>query len=81
MEDTNQMSDELEKLYQAYWDFHGTMIDKEHNPLEIAAVLIAQGLTLYKTVLDDEDYSKMVNSIMDSSHKILKLTPDMGILH
>ena len=81
MEDANQMTEELEKLYQEYWNFHGTMIDKDHGPLEIAAILIAQGLTLYKTVLDEEDYEMMVKSIMDSSQKVLKLTPDMGILH
>lgn len=81
MEENEQMSEELNRLYQEYWEFHGTMFDKDINPLEIAAVLIAQGLTLYKTVLEEDDYNKMVNSIMESSHKILKLTPDMGILH
>jgi len=81
MDNEPQMSEELENLYQEYWNFHGTMFDKDHNPLEIAAILVAQGLTLYKTVLDEEDYNKMVTSIIESSQKVLKLTPDMGILH
>ncbi len=81
MSEENHMTEELEKLYQEYWNFHGTMFDKDYSPIEIAAILIAQGLTLYRTVLDEEDYEKMVTSILESSQKVLKLTPDMGILH
>jgi hypothetical protein len=57
------------------------MIDKEHSPMEIAAILVAQALTLYKTVLDEDEYNGMVDSISDSRDKITKLTPDMGVVH
>ena len=74
-------TDQLENLYQEYWEFHGKMFDKEHGPLEIAAILVAQALTLYKTVLDEDEYQRMVDSISDNRDKVLKLTPDMGVLH
>ena len=57
------------------------MIDKEHNPIEIAAILVAQALSIYKTVLEEDEYNNMVDSISDSRDKIIKLTPDMGVVH
>jgi hypothetical protein len=77
----NEQTDQLENLYQDYWAFHATMIDKEHSPMEIAAILVAQALSLYKTILDEDEYNQMVDSISDSRDKVLKLTPDMGVVH
>ena len=77
----NETTDQLQTLYQDYWAFHASMIDKEHSPMEIAAILVAQALTLYKTVLDEDEYNSMVDSISDSRDKITKLTPDMGVVH
>lgn len=77
----NETNDQLENLYQDYWAFHATMIDKEHSPMEIAAILVAQALSLYKTILDEDEYNQMVDSISDSRDKVLKLTPDMGVVH
>jgi hypothetical protein len=77
----NETTDQLENLYQDYWAFHATMIDKEHSPMEIAAILVAQALSLYKTILDEDEYNQMVDSISDSRDKVLKLTPDMGVVH
>ena len=77
----NESTDQLENLYQTYWAFHATMIDKEHNPIEIAAILVAQALSIYKTVLEEDEYNNMVDSISDSRDKIIKLTPDMGVVH
>ena len=39
----------------------------------IAATLVTIGLRIYKTVLDDEGYKKMTESISDSYDKIKKL--------
>jgi hypothetical protein len=39
----------------------------------IAATLVTIGLRIYKTVLDDEGYKKMTESITDSYDKIKKL--------
>jgi hypothetical protein len=77
----NETTDQLENLYQDYWAFHATMIDKEHSPMEIAAILVAQALSIYKTVLEEDEYNSIVDSISDSRDQVIKLTPDMGVVH
>ena len=77
----NEETDQLEDLYQDYWAFHASMIDKDHSPIAIAAILVAQALSIYKTVLEEDEYEHMVDSISDSRDKVTKLTPDMGVVH
>ena len=57
------------------------MIDKDHSPLAIAAILMTQALSIYKTVLEEDEYNAIVDSISDKRDKVTKLTPDMGVLH
>jgi hypothetical protein len=77
----NEETNQLENLYQDYWTFHATMIDKDHSPLAIAAILMTQALSIYKTVLEEDEYNSIVDSISDKRDKVTKLTPDMGVLH
>ena len=77
----NEETDQLENLYQDYWAFHARMIDNDHSPISIAAILVAQALSIYKTVLEEDEYEHMVDSISDSRDKVTKLTPDMGVVH
>ena len=77
----NDATDQLENLYQDYWTFHATMIDKDHSPLAIAAILMTQALSIYKTVLEEDEYNAIVDSISDKRDRVTKLTPDMGVLH
>lgn len=77
----NEASDKLDNLYQDYWAFHASMIDKEHNPMEIAAILVAQALSIYKTILDPDEYNSMVDSISDSRDKVQELKIEQGVLH
>ena len=72
---------ELEKLYEEYWTAHATMIDKGYTALEIAAVLVAQSMSIYKTVLDEEQYNMMVDSISDMRYNVKELKPDQGKYH
>jgi hypothetical protein len=74
MDLTNE--DTIDELYQEYWSIHAKMIDKEHNPLEIAAILMAQSLSMYKTILDTDDYNKIVDNISEMRDKVQELTPD-----
>jgi len=78
--DINQ-NDSIGELYQEYWAIHAKMIDKDHNPLEIAAILVTQALAIYKTILDNDEYNNMVDGISGSRDQIQELTPDIGILH
>jgi hypothetical protein len=43
---------------------------EDGKPLEVAATMMAQALSLYKTVLNAEDYDRMVDSISDSRDKV-----------
>ena len=74
-------TDSLEDLYQDYWAIHAQMIDKGHSPLEIAAILVAQSMSIYKTVLDYDEYDKMVDSISDQRYNVKELTQDQGSYH
>ena len=72
---------DLENLYEEYWTFHAAMIDKGYTALEIAAVLVAQSMSIYKTVLDEEQYNMMVDSISDMRYNVKELKPDQGKYH
>jgi hypothetical protein len=68
---------ELEDLYQSYWQIHNEKI-LEASPLELAAVLVSQGLTIYKTVLDAEEYDNIVDNISDMRDRIKKISVEGG---
>ena len=42
--------------------FHQVMLE-EYDPIEIAAIMTVQALSFYRTVMSEEDYLKMVDSI------------------
>ena len=56
----------MEKLYQEYLTIHTTNIQAGHDPLEVAGILVAHALSIYKTVLSKEDYESIVDTISDS---------------
>jgi len=76
-----QEDDNLQNLYQDYWAYHASMIDKEHDPMEIAAILVAQAMSIYKTILDPDEYNSMIDSISESRDKVQRLEPSDGVLH
>lgn len=68
------MSDRLQSLYDKYFEFNNEMLD-DYKPLEVAAILIAQGLSIYKTTLDNESYNRMVDNISDNRDQVRKIKP------
>ena len=81
MQSTDNLDDGIENLYQEYWVFHSAMIDKGYSPLEVAAILVAQSMSIYKTVLDAKEYDKMVDSISDMRYNVKELKPEEGKYH
>tara|TARA_B110000503_G_scaffold97714_1_gene146580 strand:- start:2649 stop:2897 length:249 start_codon:yes stop_codon:yes gene_type:complete len=73
--------DSISELYQEYWTFHAKMIGLEHNPLEIAAILMAQSLSMYKTILDKEDYDKIVDNMSELRDKVKPLDENDQYYH
>lgn len=60
---------DLESLYGKYMQFNHVMLE-EHTGLELASILVIQGLSFYRTILDDEDYQKIVKSLYDNRNKV-----------
>ena len=59
----------IEDLYGKYMAFNKIMLE-EYSPLELASILVIQGLSFYKTVMSEEDYQKIVKSIYDYRNKV-----------
>lgn len=56
----------MSDIYKEYFRVHEKFLEAGYSPLEVAATLIAHGLIIYRTVLEDEDYQKMVNHISET---------------
>ncbi len=63
------MINDEKELYAKYMAFNKIMLE-EYDPLEIAAIMVIQGLSFYKTVMDEEDYQKIVKSIYDRRNSV-----------
>ena len=53
------------ELYSDYMKFTETMSEK-YDALAIAGIMTAQALSIYRTVLSEEDYNQMIDNISDS---------------
>jgi|TARA_B110000902_G_C13861137_1_gene419106 hypothetical protein len=69
MEDS-EMSEKLSELNNKLFDIN-LKLSEEYTPIEVAGVFLAQAMRLYKTVLDDEDFSSMVEIIGETSEDIM----------
>jgi len=65
--DKNQHS--IEDLYAKYLQFTGVMLE-DYKDIEIAGVMITQALSMYRTVLSEEDYQRMVKSIYEKRNDV-----------
>jgi len=43
---------------------------EDHRALEIAAVMIIQGLTFYRTCMSEEDYQRITKSIYEKRDEV-----------
>ena len=62
-------SHSIEDLYAKYLQFTGIMLE-EYKDIEIAGIMITQALSMYKTVLAEEDYQRMVKSIYERRNHV-----------
>ena len=63
---------ELNEIYIKYWDLTSNLIPT-YSPAALAGVMVAQALTLYKTMMSEEEFDAMVDSISSSRNKVQKL--------
>ena len=59
----------IEDLYAKYLQFTAVMLE-EYQDIEIAGIMIAQALSMYRTVLPEEDYQNMVKNIYERRNDV-----------
>ena len=67
MVDKNQHC--IEDLYAKYLQFTAVMLE-EYKDIEIAGVMITQALSMYRTVLPEEDYQRMIKNIYERRNDV-----------
>jgi hypothetical protein len=70
------MSDRLEELYQEMLSVTAHMVE-EYGGMEVAAIMMTQALSIYKTSLSEIDYNQMVDNISASRSKVKKFIPSI----
>lgn len=50
-------------------------VEDGFDPLELAAIMVTQGLQIYRQVLTDEEYDIMVKDIHDSRNMVKRIIP------
>jgi hypothetical protein len=66
----NDMHDGLTDLYSKYLVFADEMA-QEHGAMAVAAVMMAQAMSIYKTALSEDDFNNVVD-IMSASRDSIK---------
>jgi hypothetical protein len=61
--------DKLQRLYNNFLEFADHMCT-ENSPMEVAGVMMAQSLTIYKSAMSEDDYNQMVDNISASRNKV-----------
>ena len=61
--------DKLQRLYSNFLEFADHMC-VENGPMEVAAVMMAQSLTIYKSALTEDEYNAIVDNISASRGKV-----------
>jgi hypothetical protein len=65
----NDMNDGLTELYTKYLIFADEMA-KDHRALEIAAVMMAQAMSIYKTTLSADDFDNVIDAVSASRQSV-----------
>ena len=63
------IDDKLQQLYNNFLEFTDHMVGI-HGPMEVAAVMMTQALSIYKSSMDDEEYNRMVDMISASRTQV-----------
>lgn len=66
----SEKDNSLEYVYNEVLLVMERLLKEDQNPLAIAAVLASQAMGLYKTVLSDNDYSSMIDSLVDKKNNV-----------
>jgi len=65
--------DQLHHVYNQCLEFTAHMVE-QYGAMEVAAIMMAQALSIYKTSLNSTDYNQMVDSISASRDQVKTFT-------
>jgi len=51
------------EVFNHYINLTNDLVEEDQDPLLIAAILVTTGLSMYRTLLNEYDYDKMVEQI------------------
>jgi hypothetical protein len=66
------MDNTLEEIYAKLWTVISEL-SEHYTPLEVAGVMTAQAMTIYKTMLSPKEYEMMAETIYASRDNVKKL--------
>ena len=69
MSRVDQNEHSIEELYAKYLQFTAVMLE-DYKDIEIAGIMVTQALSMYRTVLPEEDYQRMVKSIYERRNDV-----------
>jgi hypothetical protein len=64
---------EIKDIHHSVWKLADDLAGEGHNPLAIAAIFATTAFTLYRTVLDKDDYEKLMDKMSESRHQVQTL--------
>lgn len=67
-------TDNLEQLTEDVWGFINQQLET-HRPTAVAGVMVAQALSIYRTILTASEYDSIVDTISDTRDQVNILTP------
>ena len=61
---------QLEQMFQELFKLSVELTERYNNPQMVASTFMAIGIRMYKTVLSDSEYDRMLEFMLDSKDKI-----------
>lgn len=65
----------FEAVYSSFLKITNTLIEEDHDPLMLAAVLCTISLSIYRTMLSDTDYDLMIDAVKEFKDEVAVLSP------
>jgi len=71
---------QLEQMFQELFKLSVELSERYNNPQMVASTFMAIGIRMYKTVLSDSEYDRMLEFMLDTKDKV-KPYDDKGTIH
>ena len=62
-------------LHQKVIDFADEMLDREYNPLEVAAAQMVNAMRIYRTIMPEDQYDSMIKNVFETRKKVQPFSP------